>query len=149
MLKGQWTEESAQRAAHFLAETCHVQSGVIDLVGAQDDSMAMGVRQAFPKITNEEEHLCNVIIPAYSHPPTGVCDSPPRPMTSVPSAFQLVNHAENGGVAGHIHNKVDFLCRKEFLIIGGCGQTKFAREHQSRCSFVLSATPMILTLGCL
>jgi hypothetical protein len=41
------------------------QSAVIDLVGAQDDSMAMGAHQAFPKITNEEERLCDVMIPAY------------------------------------------------------------------------------------
>jgi len=33
------------------------QKSAIDLIGAQDDSMAMGARKAFQKITREEERL--------------------------------------------------------------------------------------------
>lgn len=55
MLKGHWTAESAERAVHSWLKLATSQSARIDLVGAQDDSMAMGARQAFQKITNEEE----------------------------------------------------------------------------------------------
>src|SRR5882762_2799082 len=41
-LKGQWTEESAQKA-------------VIDAIGAQDDSMAIGARKAFQEVANESD----------------------------------------------------------------------------------------------
>jgi ribose transport system substrate-binding protein len=46
MLKGQWTEESAYRAVSswMRLSTSGVQT--VDLVGAQDDSMAMGARRA-------------------------------------------------------------------------------------------------------
>jgi ribose transport system substrate-binding protein len=40
-LRGQWTEESAQRA--------------VDLIGAQDDSMAVGARKAFEELTSEAD----------------------------------------------------------------------------------------------
>jgi len=54
-LKGQWTEESAERAVGSWLSLATSRSALIDLVGAQDDSMAMGARKAFQKITNEEE----------------------------------------------------------------------------------------------
>jgi len=54
-LKGQWTEESAERAVGSWLSLATSKSAVIDLVGAQDDSMAMGARKAFQKITHEEE----------------------------------------------------------------------------------------------
>jgi ribose transport system substrate-binding protein len=54
-LKGKWTEESAERAICSYLNLATSQRSVIDLVGAQDDSMAMGARKAFQKITNEEE----------------------------------------------------------------------------------------------
>ncbi|MGA8273477.1 MAG: substrate-binding domain-containing protein [Candidatus Sulfotelmatobacter sp.] len=55
MLKGQWTEESAERAVHSWLKLATSQSKAIDLIGAQDDSMAMGARKAFQKITDERE----------------------------------------------------------------------------------------------
>jgi ABC-type sugar transport system substrate-binding protein len=55
MLKGQWTEESAERSVRSWLNLATSQSAVISLVGAQDDSMAMGARKAFQNITNEQE----------------------------------------------------------------------------------------------
>lgn len=55
MVRGQWTEESAERAVRSWLNLATSQSAVIGLVGAQDDSMAMGARKAFQKITNEQE----------------------------------------------------------------------------------------------
>jgi ribose transport system substrate-binding protein len=55
MLKGHWTVESAQRAVDSWLKLATSQSAAIDLVGAQDDSMAMGARKAFEQITNEED----------------------------------------------------------------------------------------------
>jgi len=54
-LKGQWTAESAERAVSSWLKLVTSQKVPIDLVGAQDDSMAIGARDAFEKITNEEE----------------------------------------------------------------------------------------------
>jgi len=55
MLKAQWTEESAARAVRSWLRLATSQSAPIDLVGAQDDSMAMGARKAFQEITNEAD----------------------------------------------------------------------------------------------
>jgi ribose transport system substrate-binding protein len=55
MLKGNWTVESAQRALLSWLKLATSQSAAIDLVGAQDDSMAMGARKAFEQITDEKE----------------------------------------------------------------------------------------------
>jgi len=55
MLKGQWTEESAERAVNSWLKLATSQGKEIDLVGAQDDAMAMGARKAFQKIANEDE----------------------------------------------------------------------------------------------
>jgi ribose transport system substrate-binding protein len=55
MLKGQWTEESAERSVGSWLKLATSQSKAIDLVGAQDDAMAMGARKAFQKVANEEE----------------------------------------------------------------------------------------------
>jgi len=63
MLKGQWTEESAERAVHSWLKLATSQSAGIDLVGAQDDSMAMGARKAFQKITNEDERARWLTLP--------------------------------------------------------------------------------------
>ncbi len=54
-LKAQWTEESAWRAVRSWLKLATSQSASIQLVGAQDDSMAMGARKAFQEITTEEE----------------------------------------------------------------------------------------------
>ena len=55
MLKARWTEESAGKAVRSWLKLATSQSAAIDLVGAQDDSMAMGARKAFQEITNEAE----------------------------------------------------------------------------------------------
>ncbi len=54
-LKAQWTEESALRAVRSWLKLTTSQKSAIDLVGAQDDSMAMGARKAFQEVTNEAE----------------------------------------------------------------------------------------------
>jgi ribose transport system substrate-binding protein len=55
MLKAQWTEESALRAVRSWLKLTTSQKSTIDLVAAQDDSMAMGARKAFQELTNEVE----------------------------------------------------------------------------------------------
>ena len=54
-LKGQWTEESATRSVRSWLKLSTSQKTPIDLIGAQDDSMAMGARKAFQEISNESE----------------------------------------------------------------------------------------------
>ena len=55
MLKARWTEESAEVAVRSWLKLATSQSASIKLVGAQDDSMAIGARKAFQEITNEAE----------------------------------------------------------------------------------------------
>ena len=55
MLKGRWTEESAEQAVASWLKLATSQNKSIDLVGAQDDAMAMGARKAFEELTNELE----------------------------------------------------------------------------------------------
>jgi ribose transport system substrate-binding protein len=54
-LKGQWTAESAERTVGSWLKLVTSQRAPIDLVAAQDDSMAIGARNAFEKITNQGE----------------------------------------------------------------------------------------------
>jgi ribose transport system substrate-binding protein len=55
MLKARWTEESAGKAVQSWLKLATSQSAPIDLVGAQDDAMAMGARKAFQEITRPAE----------------------------------------------------------------------------------------------
>jgi ribose transport system substrate-binding protein len=55
MLKGQWTQESAQKAVRSWLKLSTSQKTAIDLISAQDDSMAMGARDAFKELANEDE----------------------------------------------------------------------------------------------
>lgn len=55
LLKAEWTEKSAVRAVRSWLQLATSQSALIKLVGAQDDSMAMGARKAFQEISNESE----------------------------------------------------------------------------------------------
>jgi ribose transport system substrate-binding protein len=55
LLRGQWTEESAQRAVRSWLKLSTSQKAVIDLIGAQDDAMAIGARKAFEELPNESE----------------------------------------------------------------------------------------------
>src|SRR6202140_1287941 len=54
-LRGQWTEESAQRAVRSWLKLTTSQKATVDLIAAQDDSMAIGARKAFEEITNEAD----------------------------------------------------------------------------------------------
>jgi ribose transport system substrate-binding protein len=54
-LKGQWTEESAQKSVRSWLKLTTSQKSVIDLIGAQDDSMAIGARKAFQEVGNESD----------------------------------------------------------------------------------------------
>jgi ribose transport system substrate-binding protein len=53
-MRGNWTEESAYRAVSSWLRLRTSQETLIDLVGAQDDSMAAGARKAFSEITGAE-----------------------------------------------------------------------------------------------
>ena len=55
MLKGQWTVESAQKSVRSWLKLTTSQRAAIDLVAAQNDAMAMGARDAFEEIANEDE----------------------------------------------------------------------------------------------
>ena len=52
IMKGQWTEASAYRAVSSWLRLSTSQQTHIDLVAAQDDSMAMGARKAFHDMPN-------------------------------------------------------------------------------------------------
>ncbi len=53
-LRGNWTEESAYRAVSSWLRLSTSQKTPIDLVGAQDDSMAAGARKAFAEIAGTD-----------------------------------------------------------------------------------------------
>ena len=53
MLKGQWTEESAQRAVRSWLKLTTSQKTNVDIIAAQDDSMAIGARKAFEELPSE------------------------------------------------------------------------------------------------
>lgn len=55
MLRGQWTEESAQRAVRSWLKLTTSQKAHMDLVVAQDDAMAIGARKAFQELPSEIE----------------------------------------------------------------------------------------------
>jgi ribose transport system substrate-binding protein len=53
-MRGNWTEESSYRTVSSWLRLRTSQSTRIDLVGAQDDSMAMGARRAFGETTGSD-----------------------------------------------------------------------------------------------
>jgi len=55
LLRAQWTEESAQRSVRSWLKLSTSQKATIDLIGAQDDSMAIGARKAFEELPNESD----------------------------------------------------------------------------------------------
>src|SRR5260221_11878375 len=71
-LKGQWTEESAQKTVRSWLKLSTSKKAVIDLIGAQDDSMAIGARKAFQEVTNETDSERWLKLP-YT-----VCDGLPK-----------------------------------------------------------------------
>jgi ribose transport system substrate-binding protein len=52
-LRAQWTEESSLRAVRSWLKLTTSQKAAVDLIGAQDDSMAVGARKAFEELPNE------------------------------------------------------------------------------------------------
>jgi ribose transport system substrate-binding protein len=54
MLRGQWTEESAWKAVNSWLQLSTSRRAALDLVGAQDDSMAIGARRAFQEAADNE-----------------------------------------------------------------------------------------------
>ena len=54
-LRGQWTEDSAHRSVSSWLRLNSSSRTPIDLIGAQNDAMAMGARKAFEEITNASE----------------------------------------------------------------------------------------------
>ena len=54
-LKGQWTEESAQRTVRSWLKLSTSQKSAMHMVAAQNDAMAVGARKAFQEIANESE----------------------------------------------------------------------------------------------
>jgi ribose transport system substrate-binding protein len=55
VLKGQWTEESAQKAVRSWLKLSTSQKSTIDLIVSQNDSMAIGARKAFQELPTEYE----------------------------------------------------------------------------------------------
>jgi ribose transport system substrate-binding protein len=54
-LRGQWTEESAHKSVASWFKLSLLHRVTIDLIGAQNDVMAMGARQAFKEVNSFEE----------------------------------------------------------------------------------------------
>jgi ribose transport system substrate-binding protein len=54
-LRAQWTEESSLRAVRSWLKLTTSQKATVDLIGAQDDSMAVGARKAFEELSNEAD----------------------------------------------------------------------------------------------
>lgn len=54
-LRAQWTEESSQKAVRSWLKLTASRKAAIDLIAAQDDSMAIGARKAFEELTDETE----------------------------------------------------------------------------------------------
>ena len=63
ILKANWTEESAARAVSAWLKLSTSQRAAIGVVGAQDDTMAMGARKAFEQLTDERERTRWLSIP--------------------------------------------------------------------------------------
>jgi len=55
MLKGQWTEESAMKCVNSWLKLTASGKSTIDLVGAQNDVMAIGARKIFSTLSNLDE----------------------------------------------------------------------------------------------
>jgi ribose transport system substrate-binding protein len=54
-LRAQWTEESSQRSVRSWLKLSTSQKATVDLIGAQDDSMAVGARKAFEELPSEAD----------------------------------------------------------------------------------------------
>jgi ribose transport system substrate-binding protein len=70
-MRANWTEESAHKTVSSWLRLRTSQESHIDLVGAQDDSMAMGARKAFSEIPESER-------PRWLKIPVTGCDGMPK-----------------------------------------------------------------------
>lgn len=73
-LKGDWTEQSAQRAVRSWLKLATSKNAAVNLVAAQDDSMAIGARKAFQEVGDqkEQEHWLSLpFIGCDGQPATG------------------------------------------------------------------------------
>jgi ribose transport system substrate-binding protein len=70
-MRANWTEESAYRTVSSWLRLRTSQEAHIDLVGAQDDSMAIGARKAFSEIVESER-------PRWMKIPITGCDGMPK-----------------------------------------------------------------------
>ena len=55
LLRAQWTEESSQKSVRSWLKLTTSRKAAIDLVAAQDDSMAIGARKAFEELPDDAE----------------------------------------------------------------------------------------------
>jgi ribose transport system substrate-binding protein len=55
LLRAQWTEESSQKAVRSWLKLTTSRKAAMDLVAAQDDSMAIGARKAFEELPDDTE----------------------------------------------------------------------------------------------
>src|SRR5438093_963820 len=55
LLRAQWTEESSQKAVRSWLKLTTSRKAAIDLIAAQDDSMAVGARKAFEELPDDAE----------------------------------------------------------------------------------------------
>lgn len=72
LLRGQWTEESSQRAVRSWLKLTTSRKAAIDLIVAQDDSMALGARKAFEELPDEAERDRWLNLPFFG------CDGLPK-----------------------------------------------------------------------
>jgi ribose transport system substrate-binding protein len=72
VLRGQWTEESAQRAVRSWLSLSTSRKAIIDLVLSQNDAMAIGARKALQELPNELERERWLTIPFLG------CDGVPK-----------------------------------------------------------------------
>jgi ribose transport system substrate-binding protein len=71
MLRGQWTEQSAQRSVSSWLSLTTSQKAQVDLVVAQNDVMAVGARKAFENLPESER-------PKWLNLPYIGCDGLPK-----------------------------------------------------------------------
>jgi ribose transport system substrate-binding protein len=71
MLKANWTSESATRAVSSWLSLSTSRNARIDLVAAQDDAMALGARESFKRVTDDQQRARWLSLPL-----TG-CDGQP------------------------------------------------------------------------
>jgi ABC-type sugar transport system substrate-binding protein len=62
-LRGQWTEQSSQRAVRSWLKLATARNATIDLIAGQDDSMAMGARKALEELPHQAERTRWLTLP--------------------------------------------------------------------------------------